>query len=133
MNQELMNYLMSAFGLSNGQDLGRNVGLKNYSSAQGLAPYGLRHTSAVPKGSGYFGKLPSKSDGFSTEISSESDIGEYPLIVPTLTKKELGLLLSDGQPTEQIYQKAESWAQSRKKKGQSPFANRVGLLYPYPE
>ena len=133
MNPELLNYLMNALGLSQSQDMGRNVGLKNYSADQGLAPYGLLNRNATPKGSGYLGKLNRKDGGISTEISSESDIGEYPLIVPTLTKEELGLLLSDGKPTKDIYSKAESWAKSRMKKGESPFANRVGLLYPYPE
>ena len=133
MNSDLLNYLMSTLGLSQSQDMGRNVGLKNYSASQGLAPYGLRYASATPKGSGYLGKLNQKDGGFSTEISSESNIGEYPLIVPTLTKEELGLLLSDGKPTEDIYSKAESWAKSRINKGQSPFASRTGLLYPYPE
>lgn len=133
MNSELLNYLMNTLGLSQSQDMGRNVGLKNYSAGEGLAPYGLRYGSGTPKGSGYLGKLNQKDGGFSTEISSESDIGEYPLIVPTLTKQELGLLLSDQKPTKEIYQKAESWAKSRLKKNESPFASRVGLLYPYPE
>jgi hypothetical protein len=133
MNPELLNYLMNTLGLSQNQDMGRNVGLKNYSAGEGLASGGLRHSSGFPKGSGYLGKLPTTDGRMSTEISSESDIGEYPLIVPTLTKEELGLLLSDGKPTEDIYNKAESWAKSRIGKGQSPFANRTGLLYPYPE
>ena len=55
----------------------------------GLAPFGIRHSGEGAKGKGYFGKLPSKDGMISTEISTESDIGEHPLLVPTLTRKEI--------------------------------------------
>ena len=59
----------------------------------GLAPFGIRHSGEGAKGKGYFGELPSKDGMVSTEISTESDIGEHPLLVPTLTRKEIQHLL----------------------------------------
>lgn len=109
------------------------TGLKQYSTGQGLAPYELRHSGEGVKGKGYFGKLPAKGGSVSTEISSENDEGEYPLIVPTLTKKELDHLLAGDKPTDEIYDKAESWARTRKKSGKSPFADPAELRMPVPK
>ena len=108
------------------------TGLKQLNGDEGLAPYGLRHSGEGVKGKGYFGELPTKSGRTATEISSENDDGEYPLIVPTLTKKELDHLLSDAKPTDEIYDKAESWARDRKKNGKSPFASPTELRVPIP-
>ena len=107
--------------------------LKQFSGDEGLAPYGLRHSGEGVKGKGYFGGLPTKSGRTATEISSENDEGEYPLIVPTLTKKELDHLLADKKPTDEIYDKAESWARTRKKSGKSPFAEPTELRMPIPK
>jgi hypothetical protein len=109
------------------------TGLKKFIVDEGLAPYGQRHSGEGIKGKGYFGELPTKSGRTATEISSENDDGEYPLIVPTLTKKELDHLLSDEKPTDEIYDKAESWARTRKKNGQSPFALPTELRMPIPK
>ena len=80
--------------------------LQFYSTQQGLDPFGLRHSGEGVKGKGYFGKLPNVDGGYSTEISREKDGFEYPLIVPTLTRKELGSLLRGEEPTEKIEEKA---------------------------
>ena len=100
-----------------------------YESRQGIAPYGLRHGSFAPKGLGYFGALPSYG-GVSTEISSESGGMEYPLLVPTLTTKEVKHLLSGAEPTDEIYSKAEAYARQRVAKGLNPFASPTELRIP---
>ena len=109
------------------------TGLKQSSGEQGLAPYGLRHSGEGAKGKGYFGELPTTDGRTATEISSENDEGEHPLIVPTLTKKELNHLLSGGEPTDEIHDKAASWARTRRKSGKSPFADPTELRMPVPE
>jgi len=82
------------------------------------------------KGKGYFGMLPS-SEGFSTEISATDDRGmSFPLLVPTLTQQEVNYLLQGGEPTEDIYNKAMMWAESRQASGQSPFAAPTELRMP---
>jgi len=96
------------------------------------APYGLRETSGMPKGKGYFGELPA-ADGVMTELSASDDAGDFPLIVPTLTREELEHLQSGGQPTEEIYAKAKAWAESRKGQGRDPFATSEDLRMPVPE
>ena len=106
--------------------------LKNYRSDFGMAPYGIRHSGEGFKGKGYFGELPSKDGMVSTEISTESDIGEHPLLVPTLTRKEIQHLLSGEEPTEDIYRKAEEHAIKREKSGKSKFASPTELRYPLP-
>jgi len=103
----------------------------------GLAPYGMRHSGDAPKGKGYFGELKHASGDVSTELSSEFEYKgknvEHPLIVPTLTKGELDHLLSGKQATDEIYNKAESWAKSRIDQGKSPFAEPNEVRIPVPE
>src|SRR6185312_16118142 len=92
----------------------------------GLAPYGQRYSGVGVKGNGYFGPLAHAGGALSSEISSEFDHNgktiEHPLIVPTLNADELNHLLSGGQPTPPIYQKAQQWAIQRINQGKSPFA-----------
>lgn len=88
---------------------------------EGLAPYGIRHSGEGAKGKGFFGLLPNSEGGYSTEISSEDDLGEFPLLAPTLNKTEVDWLLSGKPPTDEIYEKAISWANFRRSKGLSPF------------
>jgi hypothetical protein len=96
----------------------------------GVAPYGMRHGTIAPKGKGYFGELKRPDGDSSTELSSEFEYNnqkvEYPLIVPTLSKAELNILLKGERPTDDILNKAESWAKSRIDKGMSPFASSTG-------
>jgi hypothetical protein len=99
-------------------------------SQGGLTPYGLRHSGDSAKGKGYFGPLPTTDGGVSTEISSEDDLGEFPLMVPTLTKSEMSHLLSGAKPTDSIYEKAISWANNRRKQGLSPFAAQGDIRVP---
>lgn len=114
------------------------AGLLDYQglSSLGIAPFGLRNSGDTAKSKGYFGLLPNIDGGFSTEISSESDINgknvEYPLIVPTLTSDELSHLLSNKEPTDEIYRKAEEYARQRLQQGLSPFASPNELRYPVP-
>ena len=114
------------------------AGLLDYQGLNsiGLAPFGLRHSGDTAKAKGYFGLLPNIGGGFSTEISSESDINgknvEYPLMVPTLTSDELYHLLANKEPTDDIYKKAEEYARQRLQQGLSPFASSNELRYPVP-
>ena len=104
-------------------------GLALRETQEGLAPHGIRHSGEGVKGSGYFGYLPS-SEGYATEISAEDESGEYPLLVPTLSREEIEHLLAGNAPTEDIYRKAVEHADRRRKAGKSPFAEATGLKYP---
>lgn len=93
-------------------------------------PYGPRE-DGTPKGEGFFGKITRTDDPskFSTELSASSDFKVngrtvlFPLLVPTLTKEEIDLLMSDKPIPNTIYQKAEDFAKARLSKGLSPFAS----------
>ena len=99
----------------------------------GLAPYGLRWeddtTSNQPfnaKGLGYFGMIPTESGLPMTEFSTTFDIDgnmvAAPLVVPTLTSEEIGLLASGEDVPESVYQKAYDFAVQRLGEGKNPFA-----------
>ena len=94
-------------------------------------------TDASLKRLGYFGKIPTESGGFMTELSSAFELGDktisFPLIVPTLDANEIKLLQSGQEPTDSIYKKAQEWAMLRIQKGQSPFATPEDIRYPLPE
>lgn len=95
--------------------------------------YGNRQ-DGTQKGKGYFGELKRPDGTVSTEISIGVGINgketEIPLIVPTLSKKELNYLLvtpveSKGfmsNMPKSIIEKAYDHATTRIKNGQSPFA-----------
>ena len=95
----------------------------------GVAPYGLREGSGMPKGLGFLGPIMGR-EGVSTELSAEDESGEYPLMVPTLTKKELDLLLSGNKVPDALYDKARMWADSRRKMGMNPFATPSEIRIP---
>jgi hypothetical protein len=95
--------------------------------------YGNRPDGSA-KGNGFFGELKRPDGGVSTEISVGVGINgkemDIPLIVPTLTKKELNYLLStdikgksffNNMPPS-IMDKAYEHAKTRIKSGMSPFA-----------
>lgn len=96
--------------------------------------YGNR-PSGEKKGMGYFGELKRRNGDVSTEISVGVGMNgkemEIPLIVPTLTKKELEYLLSTDVESKSFFSnmpssimdKAYDHAQTRIKSGMSPFAN----------
>jgi hypothetical protein len=111
----------------------------------GLAPHGMRHSGEGAKGKGYFGMMPSQDIGEgpvdyslaaqprSSEISLEDDdIGEYPSLVPGLTKEEMDYMLAGNAPTDSIVQKARMHAMMRKEKGMSPFAQPDELRHEVP-
>ena len=97
-------------------------------NAGGILSYGARYAESPSdplemKGKGYFGLLPTADGQVATEISSTDEQGRnYPLLVPTLTQQEIQYLLQGNQPTNDIYNKAEMWAESRRQMGLSPFA-----------
>jgi hypothetical protein len=108
------------------------TGLKRYSTDEGLAPHGLRNAGDSVKGKGYFGYLDTTKGHPMTEYSAEDEKGEYPLVVPTLTKKELETLKSE-KSTPEIEDKAHSWAETRRKSGKSPFAEPTEMRMPTPK
>jgi len=103
--------------------------------------YGNR-TDGSPKGDGFFGKLNRPDGSVSTEISIGVGMNgkemEIPLIVPTLTKKELNYLLSTDVEAKgffnnmppSIMDKAYEHAQTRIKSGMSPFAGPDDIMEP---
>lgn len=106
------------------------LGMKPGATHQGLAPFGLRHDGGGAKGMGYMGRIPALEGDVATEISSENSQGAYPLLVPTLTRAQVGLLASGGAPDDDIYNAAESYAQMRRQRGLSPFASPAELRVP---
>jgi len=120
-------------------DYGKLDPLALANALKGIAPYGFRHVESVnevsmPKGKGWMGALPNQAGGVSTEISSSNDGISYPLLVPTLTQAEVAHLLANKKPTDDIYRKAEQFAQYRQQQGQSPFISPIGeLRWPTPK
>jgi len=110
----------------------KDGGLAMRETEEGLAPHGMRHSGEGVKGSGYFGYLPA-SDGYATEMSAENEGGEFPLLVPTLSKEEIEHLLAGNSPTDEIFRKAVEHAERRKKEGKSPYADPTGLKHPVPK
>lgn len=96
----------------------------------GIAPYGLRHSGEGVKGKGWMGLLSRPDGGVSSEISSEDNVGEFPLLVPTLSKTEVNHLLSGKDPTDEIMQKAIQWAEFRRSQGLDPFAGGEDIKSP---
>ena len=102
-----------------------------------VAPYGTRWITSpsdpvTAKGSGYFGLLPNKVEGgISSELSADNEKGSYPLISPTLTKAELNDILAN-KPNEEAESKSRAWQKVQMQKGQSPFAEKLGLRAPQP-
>ena len=112
--------------------------LKSGEEFANIQSYGKRPDGSQ-KGSGYFGELPRPDGKMSTELSIQFDdvLGgkPIPLIVPTLTKKELDLLLSTPEKDtsklpRSIIDKAIEHAKKRDAQGLSPFArpeDRINL------
>jgi len=107
-----------------------------------LAPYGLRYSESVAdqpqiKSRGYLGAIPTTEGMPMTELSSSFELDgqviQHPLIVPTLTAQELQLLQMGGEPTPEIYTKAQQFALDRIRQGMSPFATPQDLRMPMPE
>jgi len=96
--------------------------------------YGNR-ADGTKKGTGFFGEIKRPDGSVMTEISIGVGLNgketEIPLIVPTLTKREMDYLLkSDIESTQfmeqmppSIIEKAVDHAASRMKLGKSPFAD----------
>ena len=90
--------------------------------------YGLRK-DGTQKGDGFLGKIKNPDGSVSTELSIGVKIGgeevDIPLLIPTLTEKELKMVLSIKDPNKipkAIIDKAVKHAQERMDKGLSPFA-----------
>ena len=103
---------------------------------QGIISYGARYAESPSdpltlKGKGYFGFLPHADGKQATEISSTDLQGRhYPTLTPNLTQDEINLLLQGNRPTDNIYDKAEAWADYRRSIGMSPFADQSELRIP---
>ena len=100
---------------------------------QAPTPFGLRAYKKpdgsyggemMPKGYGWLGLIPNPKGGVSSELSSEDDVGSFPLMAPTLTKKQLNTLLNlpeRKKVPEDIYKSALDWANFRRSQNLSPF------------
>lgn len=103
--------------------------LPNFRSATpgytSTANYGDRPRGGK-KGRGWLGVIPTDS-GVMTEYTVEADFGEhgvpmqFPLIVPTLTNKEIEYLKKTGRFTEEMWLKAVDFALKRFNISQSPY------------
>ncbi len=108
-------------------------------ASRGIAPYGFRHVENVndvslPKGAGWMGALPNQTGGISTEISADNNGSQYPLINPNMNHQDINSLLSNQQPTDEMYRKAEQWAKYRQAQGKGPFISPVGeMRWPAPK
>jgi hypothetical protein len=79
--------------------------------------FGERRRSGQ-KGLGYLGMIDN-----STELSAEDiPFGEYPLMIPGLSREELRNLL-EGTPPDSVFNKAVKHAEMRRTVGNSPFAS----------
>lgn len=96
---------------------------------------GKRHNSDDEKGTGFLGPMKRKDGSISTEISMGTGINgkevEIPLMVPTLSAKEIKYLLDTPMDKtfmqnmpQTIIQKAVEHANMRMKMGKSPFKMR---------
>jgi hypothetical protein len=112
------------------------------SESNPLAPFGLRYSESVAdlpqvKGRGYMGAIPTSEGMPMTELSSSFEMNgqtiQHPLIVPTLSTQEIELLRMGGEPTPEIYNKAQQFALGRIQQGLSPFATPQDLRMPVPE
>ena len=112
------------------------------SESNPLAPFGLRHSNSVYeppeiKGRGYMGAIPTSVGKLMTELSSSFELDgqtiQHPLVVPTLSPQEIELLRMGGEPTPEIYNKAQQFALGRIQQGLSPFATPQDLRMPVPE
>jgi len=91
-----------------------------------LGGQGMSRPDGTQKGNGYFGVLRRPDGQASTELSFDFDADGRrilaPLLVPTLSRKDIDLLLSGGDPTPEIYKKAQEFALDRLKAGKPAFA-----------
>ena len=91
-----------------------------------------RRQDNTKKGQGYFGPLLDDNGKVSTELSFDFDWGgkNYfaPLLVPTLSKRDIDYLLSGGKPTQDIYEKAAQHALERLRIGKPVFATPMDIF-----
>lgn len=106
---------------------------KDYPNPHGLRAYekddGSYGGQMIPKADGWLGPLKGKGKNkghVMTEYSLEDEKGSFPSLVPTLTKKELELVLS-GKGTEDTDRKAMEFRDMRLKLGLDPFYNPEGF------
>ena len=109
--------------------------LLDYIVKDGITSYGARFAEKASeplaiKGKGYFGLIPSP-EGYSTEISSTDEFGRsYPMLSPNMTESDIRHLITMDIPTEDMYNKAEQWAEYRRLLGKDPFATPTELRIP---
>jgi len=88
------------------------------------APLGFRR-DGTPKHTGHHGIITNDEGQLVTELSFdfEADGVKYfaPLIVPDSTPEEIQFMANGGEPTTEMYEKAQQWAISQVSQGKSPF------------
>jgi len=86
--------------------------------------YGKRK-DGTKKGKGFLGELKRPDGRVSTELSIgvtfDGKETEIPTLIPTLTQKEITLLLRGDKPTREIVKKSVEHAKKRIRQGKSPF------------
>lgn len=96
-------------------------------SEAGQSGFGLRK-DGTSKGPGWLGTLARPDGAVSTELSIGVNIDGretlIPSLVPTLNRQEINHLLSGGEPTEQIVDKAVLHAKEKMARGLSPFKEK---------
>lgn len=109
---------------------------RSYSSNVDENNYGTRFDGSSNKGAGYFGELPRKGGGYSTELSVGVNLDgkevEIPLLNPSLNSKEINHLLSGGKPTQEMIDKSVAYAKQRWDAGKSQWANPQDRLIARP-
>jgi len=105
-----------------------------------VAPYGFRYQNndpivapidyslPMPKGNGYMGNVGSAEVPV-TEYTLDDNKGQYPSVVPTLSRDEVATIATGGM-TPEITNKAALYRDTREANGESPFADRIGLKVP---
>lgn len=100
--------------------MGIESGGRRYSKDYG------RRSDGSHKGPGFLGELKRPDGRVSTELSVGVEFDgqerEIPLLVPSLSQREIDLLLAGEEPTDKIMDKAVAHARKRIAAGKSPFA-----------
>lgn len=94
-------------------------------------PFYGKRIDGTTKGLGFFGNIGNRENQI-TELSAT--VGPpnnqflSPLINPLTTKEERQHLVNGGEPTQEMWNKAEKWGLFRQSQGRSPFLEDADLF-----
>lgn len=93
---------------------------------KGLNKYNLR-PDGTPKGTGWLGPLPMKDGSVATELTFDIDMDGQkvylPLLVPGHNAQDMDAILSGGEPSKEVYDRAIQHGLRRKRQGLSPYVD----------